>query len=141
MTKSIVAIFSGVIIAVIVVFGVEWIGHSIFPVVDNADYSDPERLANIVMSLPIGALLFVPLAWFLGTFCGCVVAILIARDHALIMASIVGAFILTAAIATLMAIPHPLWLIIVGIGSIIISVIIAGEIGSRLVSRNNSKSI
>ena len=138
MTKNIVAIFGGVIIAVIVVFGVEWIGHSMFPVVENTDYNDPERIAKIVMSLPIGALLFVPLAWFLGSFCGGVVAVLIARDHALIMASIVGAFILTAAIATLMAIPHPLWLIIVGIGSIIVSVIIAGNIGSRLVRHNKS---
>jgi hypothetical protein len=138
MIKNIAAIFAGVIFAVMVVFAVEWLGHSLFPVVENAGYSDPEILAEVVASLPIGALIFVPLAWFLGSLCGGVIAILVAGNHSLIMASIVGTFILTAAIATLMAIPHPLWLIVVGIGSILLSVVIANKIGSCLVRSDTS---
>jgi len=137
MSRNVVAIFVGVIVAVIIVFTVEWIGHSLFPVVVNPDYNDPEGLAELVKSLPIGALLFVPLAWFLGSLCGGVVAVFVSKDHALIMASIVSAFILTAAIATLMAIPHPLWLVILGIGSIILSPIIASRIGSHLIRGNS----
>ena len=140
MTKTIVAIFAGVIIAVFVVMGVEFIGHTLFPVIENVENNSPEQIAEFLSRVPIGTLLFVPLAWFLGSLCGGLAAIFIAGRRPLMMAAIVGGFILTAAIATLMAIPHPLWLIIVGIGSIILSVVISYTIGSRFIQDESSAS-
>lgn len=131
MIRNTVAIFGGVIIAVVVVMGVEFTGHSLFPVMENIESSSPEQTAEFLARVPIGTLLFVPLAWFLGSLCGGLAAVIIAGTRPLMMASVVGGFILTAAVATLIAIPHPLWLIIVGIGSIILSIVISYKIGSR----------
>ena len=138
MARIIVAIVAGVIVAVVVVFAVESLGHAIFPPPETIDFNDPEQLSGLVASIPIEALLFVPLAWFLGSFSGGVLAVMIAREQALLLASIVAAFILAGAVATLMAIPHPLWLVITGIGSIILSTIVATKIGVRLLAGNTS---
>ena len=133
MIRNSVAIFGGVIIAVIVVMGVEFIGHSLFPVIENIENNSPDQTAEFLARVPIGALLFVPLAWFLGSVCGGLVAVFIAGSRPVMMASIVGGFIFAAAVYVLLAIPHPVWLIVVGIGSIMLSVVITSKIGSRLV--------
>ncbi len=138
MARKIVAIVAGVVVAVVVLFAVESIGHAIFPPPENIDFNDPQQLSDLLASIPIGALLFVPLAWFLGSLSGGVLAIMISREQALLMASIVAAFILAGAVATLMAIPHPLWLVITGIGSILLSTFVATKIGVRLLPGNTS---
>ncbi len=119
MARFIIAIVSGVVIAVALVFAVIIIGHKIFPTVPMTASTDPEQIKAAIDSLPIGALIFPPLSWFVGAFGGGIVAALIAREHDFIVASIVSAFILIAAITTLLEIPHPFWVALLGIALIV----------------------
>lgn len=125
MMRTVAGIVCGVIVAVVAVFVVQWVGHQIFPAADIVDPGDREAMVRQIAELPIGALLFVPLSWFIGAFAGGVFALLIDRSRMLLVATVVAGFILVAAVSTLLAIPHPWWLAALGIIGIAVAPVLA----------------
>lgn len=113
MLRKILAVVGGVVAGGVVVFAVEGVGHLLFPPPPGLDMSSPEGMKAAIQSLPAGALLFVVLAWVLGAFAGGLVAALIARSVG--PALVTGALQLLFGIVTMVMIPHPLWMIALGI--------------------------
>ena len=115
MLRRLIAIIIGAAAAFIVVAVAESIGHRIYPPPPGVDLSDPEALKSLIDQLPLGALVAVVVAWFCGSFTGGFVAQLVARDGKLIAALSVGGLMLAATLSNFILIPHPLWMLVVGI--------------------------
>ena len=121
MGKNIAAGFAGVLIAGGLVWLIEMIGHSVYPVPPEVDFSDIEALRGYIAGLPIGAFLFVGGGWFLGTLAGTMAACRIGTAKPQIFAMIVGGLMLAGTAFNLAVIPHPLWFAITGVAGIIIA--------------------
>ena len=128
MGRNIVAGIAGVLIAGTLVWIVEMAGHAIYPIPADIDFSNKEAMRTYVSALPLGALLFVGGAWFVGAFGGTFAACKIGRAKPEVYALVVGGFMLAATLANLVMIPHPQWFSIAGL----IGIIIATWLGMRL---------
>jgi hypothetical protein len=127
MIRTIFSALVGAVVAGLVVAAVEAAGHRLFPPPEGLDPSDPEALAEAIATMPTLALLFVPLAWFLGTLVGAAVAANLSREHRKIAGLSVGGLIFAGSAFTLVQIPHPLWLAAAGL----LGIPIAAWTGSR----------
>ena len=133
MVKKIAAAVVGVIAAGGIVAVVEALGHAVYPMPPDIDFSDSVQFGNFVQSLPIGAFLLVAGGWILGTLGGGLLACLIAREKPFIYSGIVGGFIFLATVANLIMIPHPLWFSISALIAIAVVTYITGIIASSRV--------
>jgi hypothetical protein len=132
MIKKIAAAVIGIVVAGGIVFAVESLGHTVYPLPADLDMNDPVEFGNYVESLPIGAFIFVAGAWVLGTLGGGLLACFIAGDKPRVYSSIVGGFVLVATIANLIMIPHPLWFSISSLIAIAVMTYVTGSIASSI---------
>ena len=128
MGRNIGAGIAGVVVAGLLVWVVEMIGHTAYPMPEGLDYRDTEAMASYVASLPVGALLSVVLAWVIGTFGGTFVGSRIGTAPPYIFAVLVGGFVLLGIALNLAAIPHPTWMGVTGV----IGTIVAAWLGMQL---------
>ncbi|WP_091240325.1 hypothetical protein [Aquimonas voraii] len=103
------ATVAGVIAAGLIIAGVEWVGHRLYPPPAGLKADDLQALAAHVSSMPVGALLFVLLAWLLGVFAGGLLAATLAGRRPRLYAGVIAAVVLLGAIANFAMIPHPSW--------------------------------
>lgn len=130
--RLVLAAVAGVLAAFIMVAVVEALGHALYPPPPGLDLTDSARFAEYVRSIPVEAMVFVIIAWFLATLGGGLVAIVVARRRAVLLAGIVAGLLLAGAVVNLLAIPHPIWFAFAGIAGIILAFILAMSIGRRL---------
>lgn len=90
----------------------EALGHWLYPPPPGLDLHNPEALRAIIDKLPRGAVLMVLIAWAGGSFCGGLVAALVAKTRKTIHAMIVGCLQMLAGGATMLWIPHPAWFVV-----------------------------
>lgn len=136
MGKNIAAGIVGIVIAGVLVWLVELIGHSIYPPPPDLDFADPEAMRAYIATMPIGAFMFVGGAWFIATLAGTFAACKIGSAKPMIFAIVVGGLMLIATAANLMMIPHPTWFSILGI----VGIVIAGWLGMTLGARHASNN-
>lgn len=115
MIRNIIAGIAGLVIAMALIALIESLGHMAYPPPENLDFSDPDVMLPYIATLPIGALLFVMFAWFIGTFAGTLIACHIGNAKPVIYAVVIGGLILAATVANLIVIPHPLWFSIISL--------------------------
>lgn len=127
---NILAVAVGAVIAGLVVMLVQSIGHQVYGAVSEADMQDPEAMAELVASMPAGALWFVVASYAAGSFVGGLVAAFIGRSVQLRLALMVGVLFLIAGIMNLVAIPHPLWFSIVSLLVFLPAAWLGGRIGA-----------
>ena len=130
MAKKIAAGIAGVIVAFALVWFVENIGHSVYPPPADLDFADADAMRAYIDALPIGALLFVAGAWFLGTLGGIVTACRIGDAEPRTYTMVVGGLVLLATAANLIMIPHPAWFSIMGVVGILIAAWLGMTIGA-----------
>lgn len=119
--KAILGTVAGVIVGGIMVGFSEKIGHSFYPPPGGLDFNDPVVLKELIATLPVGAFLFVLLAYGLGAIAGTITGGLIGGRKA---AVIVGAILCLFGFMALLMIPHPIWfgpcvLVVNGLGTIL----------------------
>lgn len=107
MLRSVLAVLFGVLGGAAIVFMVEAVSHTIYPIPKGFD---PTNAADIA-ALPFGAKFAVVFAWFAGAFGGGAVASLIAKRWAP-AAWVVAATILLFAGTNFSAFPHPFWMMV-----------------------------
>lgn len=117
------ACLAGTLLAMLVIAGVQAIGHQLFPPPAGLAEAQGEALAALMATLPFEAFLAVLIAYFLGAEVGATVAGLISRRPVL-AAAVVGAILLGATAANLLMLPHPAWFAAASVG-----VVIAGSAG------------
>lgn len=129
MIRDIGAALAGLVVAFGLIYGIELLGHTVYPPPEGLDFSDPAAMRPYVASLPPLALLFPMFAWFIATFAGTLVASALGTARPIIFAAIIGMLILAGTITNLIWIPHPLWFSVIAvlgiIGSAWLAVILA----------------
>jgi ABC-type dipeptide/oligopeptide/nickel transport system permease component len=119
--RKILAVLVGLFTAVATVAVVERLGHFVFPPPENIDYSDMAAVKAMLKSMPVAAFSFVLAAWFLGTFIGSSIGLLIAKSRHFWFAATISVLMLVAAVVTTVSIPHPFWFVATAIVGIPIS--------------------
>jgi hypothetical protein len=108
--RNLLAVLAGLIVAGVVVFLMEWVGHAIYPPPADLNYADELAMGEYMRGQPTGAFLLVMLAHALGTLAGAAVAALIGRSWQLGLAMIVGFIMMLGGTWNLYRFPHPVWM-------------------------------
>ena len=119
MVKRILGALAGIIICGLVIFAIEWLGSRFFPGATEA------AAAGDLSRVPLGALITVLVGWFVGPLVGGYVAVRIA-DRGWV-AWIVAGFVVLGVVLNTTMIPHPLWMVVLGL----LLPLLAGWIASR----------
>lgn len=119
MLKRIAGPIVGIIVCGLVIYAIEELTDRLFPGARAA------AIAGDLASVPTGALVTVVAAWTVGALVGGVVATRIAERRW--AAWIVAAFVVISVAVNATVIPHPAWMLMVGI----ILPLLAGWIASR----------
>ena len=134
MGRNAFAYIAGIMLAIIVVGGVEYIGHQVYPIPPDLDFDPANEAATraYIDSLPIGAILTVAVAWWLGAFSGSVLAIRTGTQRPRNFAIVVSGMIFGGGIVNIALIPHPLWFTITALAGIVVVAVAATYIGAAL---------
>lgn len=132
MTRKMVAVVAGTVVAFGLVALLEAIGHALYPPPAGLDFHNPEHLKVYAATVPLGALWWVLGAWVIATSAGGWLAAFIAREKPMVFGAIVGTLVLAATTANLIMIPHPAWFSITAIVAIPIAAAAAGAVARRL---------
>ena len=108
MLRTILGIIAGVVLAAVVMMGLEMAGHAAMPPPAGLDSADPEDLKQMVASASLAAKAWVVFAWFAAALAGGWLARRISRTGwaGWVIAGLIG----VGGIANIMMIPHPLWM-------------------------------
>jgi len=113
MLKRLLAVIVGLVAGMIIVALIEGLGHALWPPPKGVDLRDPAQLEALIPTLPFGALAAVVVAWALGSFGGGWMAATLSRSPREALA--VGFLILCMGVVTMVQIPHPLWMWVMGV--------------------------
>jgi uncharacterized protein YacL len=131
MIKNVLYVLSGVIIGGAVIYLVESIGHKIYPLPENFDWTDTEVIENHIASLPIGAFVIVLLAYILGSFAGGFMTALY-KNSGLANVIAVGVILLLLGLLNLLMIQHPTWFLVVSLMTYLPSAYVGGSLGLKI---------
>jgi len=137
MIRNIGALIAGIVIAFVLIYLIEMLGHAIYPPPPDLDFSNPDAVRPYIATLPIVALLFPMIGWLLGAFAGSFVANICGDAKPYVFSGIVGGLVLAGTIANLIMIPHPLWFSITALIGIVASAWLANRVA---VTGNSSRN-
>lgn len=116
MGKQILAIIVGVIVGMIAMTIVNFASAAMYPLPDSLDLSDSAAMGAYIAQLPIGAKLMVLLGWIVAAFvAGYIAAKLAPEGKGRQMAIIAGAILMLGGIINAFMLPHPMWMLIIGL--------------------------
>jgi len=115
MVRTIGGILLGVVIAVALVFAIEWVVGLIIPAPADFNMRDPEQVRARVASMPTWVILLVLVGWLVGTWLGSYAAVRIAQTKKPWPGLVVGAIIFLSTLYNIMTIPHPIWFVAVSL--------------------------
>jgi len=113
MIRKVGAGIVGVAVAMALVWLVETIGHTVWPTPADLDTSDVDVMRAYVDTLPLGAMLTVALAWFVGALAGTFAACRLGAARPLVY------------------IPHPFWFSALGLLGIFAGTWLGMNAGAR----------
>jgi hypothetical protein len=134
MLRSSQYVFSGVVVAGAIIYLLESLGHMVYPLPDDIDWTDPEALGNHIAGLPGLALILALITYVVGAICGGLISSLYRRSniwHALIT----GLILSMLGLLHLLVIPHPDWYVITAVLLFIPFAWLGGLLGQQLSSR------
>lgn len=107
--KNILAIIVGLFVGSLANMGIIMISSSIIPLPEGVDNSTMEGLQAGMHLMQPQHFLMPFLAHALGTFVGALLAALIAANHKMKLALVIGFFFLAGGIMMVVSVPSPLW--------------------------------
>ncbi len=113
--RSFIAIVGGMVVAVTVVSACDMLAGLLHPVPPGFDPADVAQLKAHAESAPPAALATVLLGWLLGPLAGGLVATRVAEHDRSRYAWVIAALLLAATISNLVAIRHPLWMVVAAV--------------------------
>ena len=115
MLRTILGIFAGVVLAFVVLMGLEMAGHAMMPPPPGLDPTDPEDLKQMVASASMTAKVWVVFGWFAAVVAGGWVARRLSRKGW--AGWVIAGLIVLGGVANIMMIPHPLWMQIAAVAA------------------------
>lgn len=134
MARNILALTAGIITAVLIIFLLEGVSASMFPMPKDLDPTNKEALAEHIAGLPLQAFILILSIYAVAAFLGALVATSISKTMR--HAYIVGIVLIISNIANLAMIPHPLWFSIASLLIYLPFAWLGGRIGTRSKSQN-----
>lgn len=124
----IIGVVAGLIAAFAVIFGVEWIDTNLYPL-PVIESDDPAEFAKIILAMPLAAKVLVVGGFFSGAFVGSAVALRLSqwRPSGWIIAIVIA----LGGIASVMMIPHPVWMRVAAV----VAPIVGGWLAERIFHR------
>ena len=108
------SVMLGRVVARMVMLGLEFVGAWMVPM-PTGPLADETDLAQIVANAPTGKLVWVLSGWLLAAVCGGWVAARLARVHRMGAAIAVGVLMVLGVVLNVWMLPHPLWMILLGV--------------------------
>lgn len=130
MLRSVLAVMFGLLVAVIVLIGMESISHTLFPP-PSVDPNDMDAVRALMADMPARMFVMVLIAWSLSALTGGLVAGRVAGRGAVGHAAVIGVLLTIGAIANFVMLPHPVWVVIVGLGLFLPMAVLGGWLGAR----------
>ncbi|MBP6597385.1 MAG: hypothetical protein KA187_02375 [Arenimonas sp.] len=115
MVRSILAVLAGILVMGVAVAGVQWLGHALYPPPPGIDPRDHDAMVALISTMPVMALAMVLVAYAFGSFLGAYTASLISVRHKRGVAVIVALVMLALVVMNFVLIPHPSWMVVVGV--------------------------
>jgi hypothetical protein len=137
LVRGVAATVAGIVCAGLVIAGIEWLGHRLYPPPAGLKSDDFDALAAHVAQMPVGAFFLVLLAWLLGVFAGAWLSATIAGRRPRLYSGVIAAVILLGAIANFAMIPHPVWFMALAV----LTLPLAGFAAAALAMRRNSPAL
>jgi hypothetical protein len=128
MGQRILGVIAGVIMGMFFIYVIEAIGHSIFPIPEGIDFNDPKAVEAYISDAPTGALLFVILAYIIGSFLAGLFTRIISKRQGKYLPLVSGTILMAAGIMNVVMIPHPLWMTILAIVVFLPSAWLGGKV-------------
>ena len=146
--KSFLALFAAGVVATVVILIIENISINLYPppeklkaLLKSADKVVQENaFKELIATAPIGALWLVLLAYAVGTTVGGWLAARMAPHHPFGHAALIGACLLGGGIINFALIPHPMWMVIIGVLIFIPSALLGATLSTRQARKNASGS-
>ena len=113
--RSILSVVAGAAAAVVLIGVMETAGHLVYPPPAGIDMGKPETIKAAMAGMPVGAFLSIILGWGVGTFGGAWVAARLAGRSPLVHGLVIGVLSLSAGVAMMVMMPHPLWVCVLGV--------------------------
>lgn len=124
--RKLLGVVFGVVIAMAVVAAMDWFDHWLFPL---AVARDMAAIPAAIEAAPMAAKVLIVGGWFLGALVGGLAAVRISGWPMSIW--IVTAIFVAACLATVILIPHPLWMQIAGVAApLFAAVVVKGASGA-----------
>jgi len=129
--RSALSVLAGLIAGYVLITIFEIVGTLVYPLPAGVDPMNMEALREIVDQIPAGAFVFIIVGWGVGTFAGSWVAGRIATRNKSARGLVVTVLLTLGGLFTLLAIPHPVWVWVLGLAALVGG----GYAGSRLAAR------
>ncbi|HUD70774.1 MAG TPA: hypothetical protein VMQ62_02330 [Dongiaceae bacterium] len=107
--RTILALVAGAVTAFLVIACLEQVGSALHPPPPGLDMHDRAAMRAFIATLPWTAFVLVLIAWGLGVCLGGYLAGRLAPRAPVLHASAITMLVALAAVANLLAIPHPAW--------------------------------
>lgn len=134
--RSVLGVVVGVVVALAIIVGFDFLSSSLFPLPPGVDPMDPAALQAIVDQIPAAAFLIILMGWAAASFFGAWLAARIAGRAPFVHGMIVAVLLLIAGVMNMMLVPHPIWVWILGVAAFLGF----GYLGSRLAERTMGRS-
>lgn len=115
MGRTVLAVILGIVAAGLVVAGIEYVAHLLHAPPVPIDTNDPDAVRAFMQTVPATALVSVVLAWALGSIAGGFVAAKVSRLHKRGAALAVGVLMVLLVAANFFVVPHPAWMMAMGV--------------------------
>lgn len=116
LVHSIGAVLVGIVFALVLIIGVEWLGSVVHPFPEGVDPSDMEVCKTHVARCPGWFLFVAAVAWGLTTFLSAWLATRLAPGRHPAHGMVVGSFLFAMAIANMCMLPYPVWFWVLNLG-------------------------
>lgn len=136
MIRSMFSVMLGMLVALMVMLGLEFVGTWMFPMPAGQLAADAD-LAELIANAPTGKLVWVLLGWLLAACCGGWVAARLARVHRMGAAITIGVLLVLGVLLNAWMLPHPLWMTLLGV----IGPVPLAWCGGRLALRRAARSV
>lgn len=133
--RSILAVVVGMLVAFVIMACVEVVGMRVYPLPAGMHLHDPESMKSAMAQVPLGAKLFVLLAFAAGSVAGGWVGARFAPGSRLMHAMIVGAILLGTGVMNMMQFPHPDWFWVSAIAIFLLGAWSGGRAGEPAMAR------
>ena len=137
--RSILAVFAGGAAATIIMLLIQNVGINLFPPPADLlpDLSSPDKAVKeaayrkLILMAPTGALLCVLFSYLTGTLTAGWITARLAPRRPLMHAAMIGACLLGGGVLNFSLLPHPTWMVVIGVAIFMPAALLGGWLASR----------